>query len=156
MDVGRQTNPQQDGGYELKDIHLMKPSFIVEEDSENHMSKLSTDATDSNSSEDDSHIKEQQEHFLGIYKRFKEEVDRHLQDYDKINEDLEEHQIEIKRTAERQRAAQKKLLSQLEQAIKVQLDEAESRITTVQELARKKMLQLKLLVAECIKHGAFG
>ncbi|KAL0459839.1 UNVERIFIED_CONTAM: Meiosis-specific protein ASY3 [Sesamum latifolium] len=280
-----------DGGYELNNIHLMKPSFIMEEDSENQMSKLSTDATDSDSSEDDSHIKvcreqeqlspefyiaeeflrgpdkslgnqkdvevtgcspmseslkgihdsklqmylelnqndglasavkllavaldrfktkvksmsnkrsaeillaaaeevflllqnaesqiktdvgklanlsqskrkrletrleEQQEHFLGIYKRFKEEVDRHLQDYDKINEDLEEHDIEIKRTAERQRAAQKKFLSQLEQAIKVQLDEAESRITTVQELARKKMLQLKLLVAECIKHGAFG
>ncbi|KAK4406867.1 Meiosis-specific protein ASY3 [Sesamum angolense] len=282
---------QKDGGYKLNDIHLMKPSFIMEEDSENQMSKLSTDATDSDSSEDDSHIKvcreseqlspefyiaqeflcgpdkslgnkkdvevtgsspiseslkgihdselqmclglnqndglasaikllavaldrfktevksmsnkrsaeillaaaeevflllqnaesqiktdvgklanlsqskrkrletrleEQQEHFLGIYKRFKEEVDRHLQDYDKINEDLEEHEIEIKRTAERQRAAQKKFLSQLEQGIKVQLDEAESRITTVQELARKKMLQLKLLVAECTKHGAFG
>ncbi|KAL0389788.1 UNVERIFIED_CONTAM: Meiosis-specific protein ASY3 [Sesamum calycinum] len=267
-----------DGGYELNDIHLMKPSFIMEEDSENQMSKLSTDATDSDSSEDDSHIKgihdselqmylglkqndglasaikllavaldrfktkvksmsnkrsaeillaaaeevflllqnaesqiktdvgklanlsqskrkrlearleEQQEHFLGIYKRFKEEVDRHLQDYDKINEDLEEHEIEIKRTAERQiadnhesflsiddscfvlldksdmyyfligilRSSAEKFLSQLEQGIKVQLDEAESRITTVQELARKKMLQLKLLVAECTKHGAFG
>ncbi|KAK4417982.1 Meiosis-specific protein ASY3 [Sesamum alatum] len=281
-----------DDRYVLNDVHFMKPSFIMEEDSENQMSKLSTGATDSDSSENDSHTKvcreseqlssefyiaeeflrgpdkslgkekdvegtgcspmseslkgiqdsselqmylelnhhdglasaikllavaldrfktkvksmsnkrsaeillaaaeevflllqkaesqiktdvgklanlsqskrkrletrleEQQEHFLGVYKRFKEEVDRHLQDYDKINEDLEEHEIEIKRTAERQRAAQKKFLLHLEQAIKVQLDEAESRITTVQELARKKMLQLKLLVAECIKHGAFG
>lgn len=52
----------KDGGYELNDIHLMKPSFIMEEDSENQMSKLSTDATGSDSSQDDSHIKGYNKH----------------------------------------------------------------------------------------------
>ncbi|KAG8389633.1 hypothetical protein BUALT_Bualt02G0249300 [Buddleja alternifolia] len=101
-------------------------------------------------------LQEQQEQLLGIYKRFKEAVDQHLQEYGSIVEDLEVHEIELKRTVERRRAAHKVFLSQVEQEIKVQLDDAESRIMAVQELAQEKMLQLKLVVAECIKHGAFG
>ncbi|GFP93640.1 hypothetical protein PHJA_001508400 [Phtheirospermum japonicum] len=101
-------------------------------------------------------LAEQQEQLLGIYKKFKEEVDQHLQNYGGIIEDLEEHEIELKRCVERQRAAYKKSLSQVEQEIKTQLGDAESRIIGVQELAKEKMLRLKLVVAECVKHGAFG
>ncbi|PIN20110.1 hypothetical protein CDL12_07207 [Handroanthus impetiginosus] len=101
-------------------------------------------------------IQEQREQLLGIYRKFKEEVDRHLQDYGGVIGDLEEHEIELKRTVERQRAAQRKILSQVEQEIKVQLDDAESRVMAVQELAKEKMLQLKLVVAESVQHGAFG
>ncbi|KAL0284467.1 UNVERIFIED_CONTAM: Meiosis-specific protein ASY3 [Sesamum angustifolium] len=222
-----------DGGYELNDIHLMKPSFIMEEDSENQTSKLSTDATDSDSSEDDSHIKVcreskqlspefyiAQEFLCGPDKSLgsKKDVegfDSELQMYLGLNQNdglasaiklltvaLDRFKTKVKSMSNKRSAeillaaaeevflllqnaesqiktdegklanlsqskrkrletrlegvAQKKFLSQLEQGIKVQLDEAESRITTVQELARKKMLQLKLLVAECTKHGAFG
>ncbi|GER45871.1 hypothetical protein STAS_22854 [Striga asiatica] len=91
---------------------------------------------------------EQQDQLLGIYKKFAEEVDRHLQDYGGMIEDLEEHEIELKRYVERQRAAHRKALLQVEQGIKIQLDDAESRIMDVQELAKERMLQLKLVVNE--------
>ncbi|KAL6500195.1 hypothetical protein OROHE_025561 [Orobanche hederae] len=101
-------------------------------------------------------FQEQQEQLLGIYKKFKEDVDQHLQDYSGVIEDLEEHEIELKRYVERQRVAHRKSLSQVEQEIKTQLDDAESRIMGVQELAKEKMLQLKFVVAQSVKHGTFG
>ncbi|KAL8527110.1 hypothetical protein ACS0TY_005108 [Phlomoides rotata] len=101
-------------------------------------------------------FQEQQVQLLGISKRFKEEVNQHLQDYDSLIEDLEEHEIELKRSMESQRSAHKKVLARVEQEINVQLDGAESRIMAVQELAREKMHQLKVGIAECLKHGAFG
>ncbi|KAL3849412.1 hypothetical protein ACJIZ3_011294 [Penstemon smallii] len=101
-------------------------------------------------------FQEQQEQLLGIYKKFKEQVDQQLDDFGNVIEGLEEHEIKLKVTVEKQRETHKKLLSQLEQAIKVQLNDAESRITAIQELAGEKMLQLKLVIAECLKYGAFG
>ncbi|KAK3026936.1 hypothetical protein RJ639_040342 [Escallonia herrerae] len=68
-------------------------------------------------------------------------------------EGLDAHQIEFKGTVERQRALQRKLLLQAEEAIEAQLHEAHRKITAVHKLARDKMLQLKYVIAECLKEG---
>ncbi|KAL8054544.1 hypothetical protein ABFX02_04G000700 [Erythranthe guttata] len=99
-------------------------------------------------------LQEQQEQLAGIRRRFAEEVDRHLKDYDGVVEDLEEHEIEVKRSVERQRSAHKNILLQVEQDVQFKLDAAENRVMAIQELAKEKMLQLKLVVAEFVKHGA--
>ncbi|XP_075520394.1 meiosis-specific protein ASY3 [Primulina tabacum] len=104
----------------------------------------------------DAKFQEQHEQLVGIHKRFKLEVDQHLQDYDHLIEDLEELGTELERNVKRHEASNKKFLSQAEEAVNVQLDDAERKILAAQELAREKLLQLKLAVAECIKHGAFA
>ncbi|KAH6777458.1 hypothetical protein C2S52_007083 [Perilla frutescens var. hirtella] len=78
-------------------------------------------------------FQEKQEELLGIHKRFKAEVEQHLQDCGGLIEDLEEHQIELKRSVEKQKAAHKKFLSQVEQEINAQLDDAECRIMAVEK-----------------------
>ncbi|CAJ1977930.1 unnamed protein product [Sphenostylis stenocarpa] len=65
--------------------------------------------------------------------RFKEEVNQHLQDCRSTVEDLEADQIEIKRAMEKQRVAHKKLLSQVEEAMRIQLDDAQRKIRVTQE-----------------------
>ncbi|KAK2993068.1 hypothetical protein RJ640_025723 [Escallonia rubra] len=52
-----------------------------------------------------------------------------------------------------QGALQRKLLLQAEEAIEGQLHEAHRKITAVHKLARDKMLQLKYVIAECLKEG---
>ncbi|KAG5078771.1 hypothetical protein JHK86_002836 [Glycine max] len=64
---------------------------------------------------------------------FKEEVNQHLQDCRSTVEDLEADQIEIKRAMEKQRVAHKKLLSQVEEAVQIQLDDAQRKITNDEE-----------------------
>ncbi|XP_021897184.1 meiosis-specific protein ASY3 isoform X3 [Carica papaya] len=52
-----------------------------------------------------------------------------------------------------QETSHKKLISQLEEAVQNQLDDAHRRITAVNELARGKMLQLKRILGQCLKEG---
>ncbi|KAL2535193.1 hypothetical protein Fot_16831 [Forsythia ovata] len=101
-------------------------------------------------------FEEQQEQLHDIYKRFKEEIDQHLVDYKSLNQDLEEHKIELKGTMEKQRTAHNRLLLQRQQAIDIQFKDAQRRITAVHDWAKEKMLQLKLVIAECVKEGAFS
>ncbi|KAG4401508.1 hypothetical protein GLYMA_02G007100v4 [Glycine max] len=96
-------------------------------------------------------FEDQQKQLRLIYNRFKEEVNQHLQDCRSTVEDLEADQIEIKRAMEKQRVAHKKLLSQVEEAVQIQLDDAQRKITVTQEKARGKLLQLKQVVAMCLK-----
>ncbi|KAJ1397986.1 hypothetical protein SESBI_31467 [Sesbania bispinosa] len=78
-------------------------------------------------------IVEQQKELGLIYDRFKEEVNLHLQDCRSTVEDLEADQIEIKGALEKQRVAHKKLLSQVEEAVEIQLNDAQRKITATQE-----------------------
>ncbi|TKY52397.1 hypothetical protein E2542_SST23919 [Spatholobus suberectus] len=98
-------------------------------------------------------FEDQQKQLRLIYNRFKEEVNQHLQDCRSTVDDLEADQIEIKRAMEKQRVAHKKLLSQVEEAVQIQLDDAQRKITVTQEKARGKLLQLKQVVAMCLKEG---
>ncbi|XP_047979221.1 uncharacterized protein LOC125221140 [Salvia hispanica] len=109
-----------------------------------------TNLSNSKSKQLENRFQEKQEQLIGIHKRFNAEVEQHLQECGSLIANLEEHEIELKISMEKQRAAHKKFLSQVEQETNVQLEDAESRIMAVQEVAREKMLQLKLGVAECL------
>ncbi|KAK0581487.1 hypothetical protein LWI29_014386 [Acer saccharum] len=98
---------------------------------------------------------EQQEQLKLIHENFKKDIHQHLQECRSILEVMEAHQIELKGTVKKQRTSHQKLLLQLEEAVETQLSDAQIRITTVHELAREKMLQLKLVIAECLKGGVF-
>ncbi|CAA2959738.1 Hypothetical predicted protein [Olea europaea subsp. europaea] len=101
-------------------------------------------------------FEEQQEQLHDIYKRFKEEIDQHLVDYKSLIEDLEEHKIELKGTMNKQRTVHNRILFQGQQAIDIQFKDAQKRIKAVHNRAKEKMLQLKLVIEECIKEGAFS
>ncbi|KAI3980883.1 hypothetical protein MKX01_025448 [Papaver californicum] len=94
---------------------------------------------------------EQQERLKLIQDNFKEEINQHLQDCKNTLDDLEAYQIELKENAEKQNASHRKLLLQVEGAIETQLSDAEQRITSIQQVANRNMLQLKRMIAECLK-----
>ncbi|XP_044502210.1 meiosis-specific protein ASY3-like [Mangifera indica] len=100
-------------------------------------------------------FEEQKEQLELICKKFKEDIHHHLQNFTSTLKVLEADQIELKRKVKKQRTSHQKVLLQLEEAVEAQLSDAQRRITTVHELARKKRLQLKLLIAECLKEGIF-
>ncbi|CAH9069578.1 unnamed protein product [Cuscuta epithymum] len=99
----------------------------------------------------DAKFQEQQEQLNGIYEKFKEELNQHLQGCRSTLEHLEEHETELKAAIEKQKVSKRKLLMQLEEEIQSQLVDAHRRITDVHHLARDKMHQLKAVVAECFK-----
>ncbi|MCD7457715.1 hypothetical protein HAX54_035949 [Datura stramonium] len=101
-------------------------------------------------------LQEKQQHLNAIYERFKEEVNRHLQDCKSTLESLEAHEVEVKATVEKRKASNKKLLLEVEESIETQLDNAERRVSSVHHAAREKMRQLKFVVAECLKEGVLG
>ncbi|XP_075496844.1 meiosis-specific protein ASY3-like isoform X2 [Primulina tabacum] len=104
----------------------------------------------------DARYQEQHEQLVAIRKRFESEVDHHLQGHGHLIEDLEEFGTQLEGNMKRHKASNEKFLNLTEQAINGQLDDAERKILAAHELAREKMLQLKLVVAKCVKHGAFG
>ncbi|XP_057965565.1 meiosis-specific protein ASY3 [Malania oleifera] len=101
-------------------------------------------------------FQEQQVVMRKIHERFKDEVVQHLQDCRSTLEGLEAHRKEFNWTIERRKASHMKLLAQVEEAIEMQLNDAEIRITTVHKLVREKMLQLKHVFAECLKEGVLS
>ncbi|MED6134262.1 hypothetical protein PIB30_035431 [Stylosanthes scabra] len=98
-------------------------------------------------------FEDQQKQLRLICDRFKEEVNLHLQDCKSTIEDLEADQIEIKGSLEKQRVAHKKLISQVQEEVDIQLNDAQRKITAAQEMARGKLLQLKRVIAMCLKDG---
>ncbi|MED6144522.1 hypothetical protein PIB30_016369 [Stylosanthes scabra] len=98
-------------------------------------------------------FEDQQKQLRLICDRFKEEVNMHLQDCKSTIEDLEADQIEIKGSLEKQRVAHKKLISQVQEEVDIQLNDAQRKITAAQEMARGKLLQLKRVIAMCLKDG---
>nr|XP_017251972.1 PREDICTED: uncharacterized protein LOC108222575 [Daucus carota subsp. sativus] len=97
---------------------------------------------------------EQQGKLKDIYARFKNEVNVHLQDCKSTLEGLELQQTEFKDIIEEQNASHGKLLLQAEEAIYTRLNDAEQKVKTIQKSARQKMLQLKYVIAECLKEDA--
>ncbi|KAK1293973.1 hypothetical protein QJS10_CPA16g01790 [Acorus calamus] len=93
-------------------------------------------------------FQEQQERLKLIHDKFREEVNQHHQVCRKTIEELEAHQMELKGTAERQRASHRKLIMEVEESIGAQLNDAQRSITAVQKAARKKMHGLKLVLEE--------
>ncbi|XP_044493254.1 meiosis-specific protein ASY3 [Mangifera indica] len=90
-----------------------------------------------------------------ICKKFREEIHHRLQNFSSTLKALEAYQIELKGTVKRQRTSHQKLLLQLQEQVETQLSDAQRRITTIHESARKKRLQLKLFIGECLKGGNF-
>ncbi|CAI9104848.1 OLC1v1003624C1 [Oldenlandia corymbosa var. corymbosa] len=97
----------------------------------------------------DARFEELQGQLKVLHERYKDDVNRHLQDCRSTVESLEAHQLELKATVEKQCLSHNKLISQAEKAIETQLNDAQKRITEVHNLARKKMSQLKHDVADC-------
>ncbi|GMI73690.1 Arabidopsis thaliana ASYNAPTIC 3, ASYNAPTIC 3 [Hibiscus trionum] len=95
-------------------------------------------------------LQEQQEQLKHILEKFKEDIHRCLSDCSSILEGMEAHQIELKGIMKKQKVHQK-LLMHVEEAAEIKLNNAERRITAVHESAREKMLQLKHVIAECLK-----
>ncbi|XP_018832939.1 meiosis-specific protein ASY3 isoform X2 [Juglans regia] len=98
-------------------------------------------------------LEEQQKELKLIHEKFKEDINRHLQDYRSTLEGLEAHHLELKGTMKKQKASHRKLLLQVEEGVEAQLNHAQRRITAIHELARGKMLQLKHVVSMCLKEG---
>ncbi|XWS76741.1 hypothetical protein CRYUN_Cryun01aG0203800 [Craigia yunnanensis] len=96
-------------------------------------------------------LQEQQEQLKLILEKFKEDIHHHLLDCSSILEGMEAHQIELKGIMKKQKASHQKLLMHVEEAAETQLNNAERRITAVHESAREKMLQLKHVIADCLK-----
>ncbi|XP_022633798.1 meiosis-specific protein ASY3 [Vigna radiata var. radiata] len=131
-----------------EEIHLQLQN--VHSQIQTDMGKL-TNLSKSKRKRLETRFEDQQQQLRLTYDRFKEEVNQHLQDCRSTIEDLEADQIEIKRAMEKQRVAHKKLLSQVEEAMEIQLDDAQRKIRVTQEKARGKLLQLKQVVAMCLK-----
>ncbi|XVE73552.1 hypothetical protein DITRI_Ditri11bG0127700 [Diplodiscus trichospermus] len=99
-------------------------------------------------------MQEQQEQLKLILEKFKGDIHHHLLDCSSTLEGMEAHQIELRGIVKKQMSHQK-LLMHVEEAAKSQLNNAERRITAVHESAREKMLQLKHVIAECLKDSIY-
>ncbi|KAL6225603.1 hypothetical protein ACLB2K_004452 [Fragaria x ananassa] len=98
-------------------------------------------------------FEEQQGQLKVICDKFKEQVNQHLQDCRSTIEGLEVYQTEFKGTVEKQKASHRKLVSQVEEAIENQLNDAQKRIKVMNETRRGQMLQLKRQLASCLREG---
>ncbi|XP_058201939.1 meiosis-specific protein ASY3 isoform X2 [Rhododendron vialii] len=101
-------------------------------------------------------FEEQKEKLKLIYQKFKAEVNQHMQECRSTVEGMEAQEIEFRGLMEKQKTSQRKLLKQVEETIETQLDDGERRITAVQKLAKEKVLQLRYVVAECLKEGVLS
>jgi len=101
-------------------------------------------------------FEEQKEKQKLMYQKFKAEVDQHMQEFRSIVEGLEAQEIEFRGLMKKQKTSQTKLLKQVAETIETQLDGGERRITAVRKLAKEKVLQLRYVVAECLKEGALS
>ncbi|CAI8603626.1 unnamed protein product [Vicia faba] len=133
-----------------EDIHLQLQD--VHSQIQTDLGKL-TNLNKSKRKRIETRFEDQQKQLRLIYDRFKEEVNLHMQGCRSTVEDLEADQIEIKGALEKQRVAHKKLISQVEEAVEVQLNDAQKKITSTQEIARKKLLQLKQVITMCLKEA---
>ncbi|CAN6979288.1 unnamed protein product [Brassica oleracea var. botrytis] len=80
-------------------------------------------------------------------------VGHHLEDLQSTIEELEASHSELNGTIKKQRTSHQKLMTHFEGGIETKLDNATKRITYVNESAKRKMVQLKMVVVECLKDG---
>uniref|UniRef100_A0A0D3B722 Meiosis-specific protein ASY3-like coiled-coil domain-containing protein n=1 Tax=Brassica oleracea var. oleracea TaxID=109376 RepID=A0A0D3B722_BRAOL len=80
-------------------------------------------------------------------------VGHHLEDFQSTIEELEASHSELNGTIKKQRTSHQKLMTHFEGGIETKLDNATKRITYVNESAKRKMVQLKMIVVECLKDG---
>ncbi|CAA7044314.1 unnamed protein product [Microthlaspi erraticum] len=96
-------------------------------------------------------LQEQQEKMRMIHEKFKDDVSHHLEDFKSTIEGLDANHSELKGAIKKQKTSHQKLIANFEGGIETKLDNATKRINSVNESARGKMLQLKMIVAECLK-----
>ncbi|KAF8106987.1 hypothetical protein N665_0129s0056 [Sinapis alba] len=101
-------------------------------------------------------LQEQQEKMRMIHEKFKDDVGNHLEDFKSTIEGLEANHSELKGSIKKQRTSHQKLIAHFEGGIETKLGNATKRIDSVNESARGKMLQLKMIVAECLKDDVLG
>ncbi|XP_022757708.1 meiosis-specific protein ASY3-like isoform X3 [Durio zibethinus] len=130
---------------EIKSMLLNAESHI-----ESDVGKLST-VSKTKRKRLETRLQEQQEQLKLIVEKFKEDIHHHLLDCNSILEGMEAHQNELKGIMKKQKASHQKLLMHAQEAAEIQLNNAERRMTAVHESAREKMLQLKHVIAECLR-----
>ncbi|KAJ0258146.1 Meiosis-specific protein ASY3 [Hirschfeldia incana] len=96
-------------------------------------------------------LQEQQEKMRMIQEKFKDDVGNHLEDFKSTIEELEANHSDLKGSIKKQRTLHQKLIAHFEGGIETKLENATKRINSVNESARGKMMQLKMIVAECLK-----
>ncbi|XP_023640596.1 meiosis-specific protein ASY3 [Capsella rubella] len=101
-------------------------------------------------------LQEQQEKMRMIHEKFKDDVSHHLEDFKTTIEGLEANHSELKGSIKKQRTSHQKLIAQFEGGIETKLENATKRIKSVNKSARGKMVQLKMIVAECLKDDVLG
>ncbi|XP_062084832.1 meiosis-specific protein ASY3 [Humulus lupulus] len=134
----------------VEDIHLRLHN--VESQIQTDMGKLKSVST-LKRKRMDTRFEEQQEKLQLICERFKEQINQYLEDCKSSFEELETDHLELKETMEKRKKSHLKLMLQVEEAIQTLLNEAERKITATHEFGREKMLQLKQIVALCLKEG---
>ncbi|XP_020274300.1 meiosis-specific protein PAIR3 isoform X1 [Asparagus officinalis] len=96
----------------------------------------------------ESRFQEKQESIKHIHDKFNEEINHHLLDCRSILEDLEACNLELKGTADRQKASHRKLLSQVAEALEAQVNTAETSIAAIRKDEKRKMAGLRLALKE--------
>ncbi|XP_050370017.1 meiosis-specific protein ASY3 [Argentina anserina] len=124
----------------------------VESQIQTDMGKL-TNLSKSKRKKLETRFEEQQGQLKVICDKFKEQINQHLQDCKSTFEGLDVYQTEFKGTVEKQKASHRKLVSQVEEAIENQLNDAQKRIKVMNETRRGQMLQLKRQLASCLREG---
>ncbi|XP_020580929.1 meiosis-specific protein PAIR3 isoform X2 [Phalaenopsis equestris] len=104
----------------------------------------------------ESQFEEHQGRLSLIHEKYKEEFNHHLLNCSSTLKELEAQNIEIKATADRQKILHRKLLLQLEETMKDQLNAAETSITAIRKDARKKLNSLKFALKEWLSDGAIS
>ncbi|KAL6008922.1 hypothetical protein ACLOJK_022149 [Asimina triloba] len=79
----------------------------------------------------ESRFQEEQGKLKLIHDKFKNELNHHLEQCRSTVEELEAYQIELKSNAEKQKSLQRKLFLEAEEAIRIQLSDAERSITAI-------------------------
>ncbi|KAL0537154.1 hypothetical protein IC582_026124 [Cucumis melo] len=95
-------------------------------------------------------FEEQQQQLKRINKKFKEEVNQHLQDCRNALQELEAQQIEFKGIMEKKTSHRNNLM-QVEEEVDLQLKDAQKRVEAIQKSGRGKILQLKQVIEMCLK-----
>ncbi|CAH8387003.1 unnamed protein product [Eruca vesicaria subsp. sativa] len=131
-----------------EEIHLelenVKSHIITEADKTSNVAKTKRKHAETR-------LQEQQEKMRMIHEKFKDDVGNHLEDFKSTIEGLEANHSELKGSIKKQRTSHQKLIAHFEGGIETKLDNATKRINSVNESARGKMMQLKMIVAECLK-----
>ncbi|KAK4800086.1 hypothetical protein SAY86_025451 [Trapa natans] len=96
-------------------------------------------------------FQEQEEKLKMIHGNFKKEISHLLEDCRGVIQGLENNHLELKGTIDKQKASHQELLSQAQAAVVTQLNDAEKRVAAIQQSAREQLLQLKLVIAECLE-----